>query len=157
AARVTEDGDIVCTKSDGGPWTSAGGGHVEFELRPAGGTWQYVGSREYAPQPPNGDLYEITLHEIPGPALPPGVGVGHAARCIAMPYIDIPNWPRCTDRDTGQTNLPCTTSGVYLFDIVSGAAAPPDQLAESNCGDGAGASQGHVLCVPNRTRPAKKY
>lgn len=158
AARVTEAGDIVCTKSDGGPWSSAGGGHVEFELRPAGGMWQYVGSHDYAPQPPNGDVYEIMPDGLPGRALSLALGVGHAARCIAMPYIDIPSWDRCTNRDTGETDLPCTTSGAYSFDIVSGAAGPADVLAENtNCGDGQGGSNGHVLCVANRDRPANKY
>lgn len=156
AVQVTENGDIVCTKSDGGSWSSANGGHVEFYVRPEGGNWELADIQDYAPQPEDGIG---TLEEVVSPqsALHLLDGQNHSAQCIAVPYIDIeiaPPWESCP---SGDEELACTRSGVYTFSVSVDAGKLLPEDATGSCGKGNGHANGNVLCVGMNDRPAGLY
>lgn len=111
--HLSDEGHLVCTKSDGNKWTSAKGGHVDFYLNGA-----YLGKTSYSPQNEN-----TALHQIKWPNVTNDLGVGsYWGTCIAVPYIDIPpgteGWvsPQCSPTDAKHR---CTVSGTYYFDIAA--------------------------------------
>lgn len=156
AVEVEKDtGDIVCTKSDGGIWSSEKGGVVEFYLRENGGEWKLAGpAQPYDAPTPETATKRVVL---PGAAFQLGVGTGYSAQCKAIPFIDIPpsaEWTYCSDPNGGEDKV-CTLSGVYDFSIVPSSAPPP--LGQTSCGNGKGKSNGVDLCVPRQTVPKGTY
>lgn len=165
---VRENGDVACLKADGGSYTSAKGGHVEFYQSKSGAPMTFVGQKEYPPYDPANLEYEVTLK---GAALALGVGEGHRAQCVVMPYIDLSKDPKWDGEYCGDKNVPCTRSGIFTFSVVTSTGqtptdppATPDAPAlAGNCGNGESKGKGKntdekdLFCVGMHTASASSY